>query len=79
MNIMELQKFIQQFSEQFDDTDISVFTSDLKFKEADEWSSLVALSIIAMIDDEYDVLIKGDDIRNTNTIGDLFELVKSKL
>jgi len=48
------------------------------FKELDEWSSLIALSVIAMVDEEYDVTIKGDDIRNSDTVEDLFNAVKSK-
>lgn len=75
---MELKDFIEKFAEQFDETDASEFKADTEFKALDEWSSLSALSIIAMIDDEYDVTIKGDDIRNSETIEDLFYLVKSK-
>ena len=75
---MELNDFIEKFAEQFDETDASEFMADTEFKALDEWSSLSALSIIAMIDDEYDVTIKGDDIRNSETIEDLFNLVKSK-
>ena len=75
---MEIKKFVELFAEQFDDTDASVFTPETKFRELDEWSSLIALSIIAMVDDEYDVTLKGDDIRNSETIQDLFNLVQSK-
>ena len=75
---MELQEFIQNFADQFDDTDASEFTATTNFKELDEWSSLIALSIIAMVDDEYDVTLKGDDIKNAVTIEDLFKTVESK-
>ena len=75
---MELNDFIEKFAEQFDETPKDQFKADTEFKALDEWSSLSALSIIAMIDDEYDVTIKGDDIRNSETIEDLFNLVKSK-
>ena len=75
---MDLQQFIQQFAEQFYDTDLTVFSAGTKFKELDEWSSLIALSVIAMIDDEYDVQIKGDDVRNASTIKELFEIVKGQ-
>lgn len=75
---MELNDFIEKFSEQFDETDASEFKADTEFKALDEWSSLMALSIIAMVDDEYDVTLKGDDIRNAETIEDLFKTVKSK-
>ena len=75
---MELKEFIEKFAEQFDETDTNVFTANTKYKELDEWSSLLALSIIAMIDEEYDIRIKGDDIRNTSTIEDLYNLIKNK-
>lgn len=75
---MVLKEFIEKFAEQFDETDASVFTPETKFRELDEWSSLLALSIIAMVDDEYDITLKGDDIRNSETIEDLFNIVKSK-
>lgn len=76
---MELNEFIEHFAEQFDETDITAFQAETKFKELDEWSSLLALSIIAMVDEEYDVRIKGDDIRSSITIKDLFDLVKSRI
>ena len=75
---MELKDFIENFADQFDDTDVSEIQAETVFKELEEWSSLIALSVIAMIDEEYDVTIKGDDIRNSNTIEDLFNLVRSK-
>lgn len=76
---MEIKEFISNFADQFDDTDASVFTSETKFRELDEWSSLTALSIIAMIDEEYDVQLKGDDMRKSNTIQDLFDIVIEKV
>ena len=75
---MELNDFIEKFAEQFDETDASEFKADTEFKGLDEWSSLMALSIIAMVDDEYDITLKGDDIRAAETIEDLFNIVKSK-
>ncbi|MCM1483320.1 MAG: acyl carrier protein [Muribaculaceae bacterium] len=75
---MEIKEFVEKFAEQFDDTDASVFTAETEFKTLDEWSSLTALSVIAMADDEYEVTLKGDDIRNATTIEDLFNTVKAK-
>ena len=49
-----------------------------EFRQLDEWSSLSSLAIISMIDDEYDVVINGNDLRNCNTIEDLFAIVESK-
>lgn len=76
---MEINEFIENLADQFDDTDVSELTPETKYKELDEWSSLIALSVIAMVDEEYDVAIKGDDIRNSDTIRQLFDIVKSKV
>lgn len=74
---MEIKDFISNIADQFDDSELCL-TPETEFKNLDEWSSLVALSIISMVDEEYDVSLKGDDIRNANTIGDLFDIVKSR-
>lgn len=76
---MELKDFIVNFAEQFDETDAEAFTTETKFRELEEWSSLIALSVIAMVDDEYDVQLRGDDMRSAVTIGDLFNVVKSRV
>ena len=75
---MELNEFIENFADQFDDTDASEIKAETEFKELDEWSSLIALSVIAMVDEEYDITIKGDDIRNSKTVEDLFNIIKSR-
>lgn len=75
---MNIQDFIENFAAQFDDTDESLFNADTQFKQLDEWSSLTALSIIAMVDDEYDVIIKGNDIINSSTIQDLYNIVEAQ-
>lgn len=73
-----LEDFIVNFSEQFDNTDASEITATTVFHDLDEYSSLIALSIIAMVDEEYDVQLKGDDMRSAVTVEDLFNIVKSK-
>ena len=73
-----LDEFVELFAEQFDDTDASEIKAETVFKDLDEWSSLIALSVIAMVDEEYDITIKGDDIRNSKTVEDLFNAVKAK-
>ena len=74
-----LEDFIVNFAEQFDDTDASEITATTVFHDLDEYSSLIALSIIAMVDEEYDVQLKGDDMRSAVTVEDLFNIVKSKV
>ena len=76
---MEIKNFITNFADQFENIDASELTAETNFRQLDEWSSLVALSVLAMIDEEYDVQLKGEEMRVTNTIQELFDLVSSKL
>jgi acyl carrier protein len=75
---MEIEEFIQLFAEQFDETEESEFKLETKFRQLEEWDSMVALMVIAMVDEEYNVKLSGDDIRNSNTIQDLMDVVASK-
>ncbi len=75
---MEINEFIGNFADQFEDTDASEIKAETVFKDLDEWSSLIALSVIAMVDEEYDVTLKGDDIRGASTVEDLFNVVRSR-
>jgi acyl carrier protein len=74
---MEIQSFISNFAAQFENTDKSVFTPQTRFRDLDEWSSLIALSVMAMVDEEYDVKLKGNDMRNSNTIQELYDVVSA--
>lgn len=76
---MEIKDFIKNFADQFEETDISEIKAETVFKELDEWSSLIALSVIAMVDEEFDVALKGDDVKNSVTVEDLYKRVIAKL
>ena len=76
---MELNEFISNFADQFEETEASVFTADTEFRTLDEWSSILALTIIAMVDDEYGVTLSADEMRKANTISELYNIVKGKL
>lgn len=75
---MDIQEFIDKFGEQFDDLNGEVLAADTLFREIDSWSSLTALSIISMVDEEYGVQLRGDDIRASQTIKDVYDKVVAK-
>ena len=75
---MELIDFVKNFASQFEETDLNVFLPETHFKNLSEWSSITALSIIAMVDEEYGIAIRGNDIHNAETIEDLFKTVQAK-
>lgn len=74
-----LEEFVELFAEQFDDTDASEIKANTVFHDLDEWSSLIGLSVIAMVDEEFDVVLKGDDVKSSVTIEDLYNKVIAKL
>lgn len=72
---MNINEFVDNFAGQFDDTPADQIKPETIFRDLDEWSSLVALSIIAMVDEEYGVTLKGDDIKSAVTVQDIFNRV----
>ena len=74
-----LEEFVALFAEQFDDTDVNEIQPNTKFRDLDEWSSIIGLSIIAMVDEEFDVALKADDMKKSITVQDLYEIVKAKV
>lgn len=75
---MELSVFVQNFADQFDETDTEVFTPETRFRDLDEWSSLIGLSIILMVDEEYGITLGAEDMKKAETIEDLYNIVQSK-
>ena len=75
---MNKEEFIDKVAEQFDDLDGVTLTADTSFRDVGSWSSITALSIISMIDEEYDVQLTGADIRASQTVKDIFDKVVSK-
>lgn len=76
---MEIQEFINNFASQFDDTDESEFKAETVFRDLGEWSSFLALAIMAMIKSEYDVAVTAQEMRDAQTILDLFNIVQSHI
>ena len=74
-----LEEFVALFAEQFDDTDASEFKAETSFRDLDEWSSIIGLGIIAMVDEEFGVALSGNEMKAATTIQDLYKTVESKL
>lgn len=75
---MKIKEFIAAFAEEFEDTPVEKFATETRFRELDEWDSLTALSIIAMVDEKCEKQLTGADIRSVNTIEELYNLIQAK-
>ncbi len=76
---MNIEHFLQKISEQFESTDVSQIVPETEFKLLEEWSSMHALLIIALIDAEYNVPFSGEDLQNCNTISDIYNTVQIRM
>lgn len=75
---MDIKTFVTDFANQFDETEPEEFTPDTIYRDLDEWSSLNGLAILNMIDKKYGVKLSVSDIKDTNTIQDIYNLIISK-
>ncbi len=76
--MMTIEEFIRKLEEEFEDIEGGVLQPSTDFRTIEDWGSMHALIIIALIDTEYDVTLTGADMRSVTTIQELFDLVKSK-
>lgn len=75
--MVDVKEFIQNFADQFDDEPEGL-TLETRFRDIDEWSSLIALSEMAMCDEEYEVIISANEMENANSIADLYNIVNER-
>ena len=71
--MITIEEFILLFEEQFDETPSVALTPETRFRELPEWSSLVALSVLSMIDEDLNADISAADMRAANTIQELYD------
>lgn len=75
MNNMDT--FKKDFEEIFDEIPEGI-TSETVFRSLPEWDSMAALSLIAMLDEKYSLTLSVDELKQANTVQELYSLVSSK-
>jgi len=71
-----MEKFIELFAEAIErENEIKM---EDEFRNYDEWSSIAYLSIIAMMDEEYDTQIEQADFKKLRTVQDLYNACTTK-
>ena len=75
---MNVEEFAKKLEAEFDDAEPGSIQPDTDYRTIKGWSSMHALIIIAFVDINYDVTLNGAELKNTNTIRDLFNLVQQK-
>ncbi|MEO6732484.1 MAG: hypothetical protein ABIN01_14795 [Ferruginibacter sp.] len=75
---MDKEQFIKKFASQFEDVELPNVYETTDFKSLSTWDSLTAMSVQLMIEEEYQVTVTNESLKNTIRVIDLFELVKAK-
>ena len=70
---MEIKDFIGKFAEAVEIEDISTLTAETVFRDLPEWGSLAYLSVIALMDDEYNTQIEEADFKKLRTVQDIYD------
>ena len=73
---MRKEELVQGLIDILENEDVNENTP---FRELDEWDSLAALSTISMVDDEFGVTINNKDLRSVETVGELYEMIVSRV
>lgn len=76
--MVEVNEFLQNFADLFDDTEVSQLSLDSVMRDLDEWSSMIALSIMVMCDEEYDVILSANEMETANKIADVYNIVNER-
>ena len=71
---MTIQEFIKKFAEAIEIEDAASLKGDTPFRELDEWSSLAVMILIAFYDGEFQKQVGEKEIRQAQTIEDLYNL-----
>ena len=69
-----MDKFLESMLEVFEREDIN---PEDEFRDYEEWDSLAYLSIIAMIDENYDIVIPGDEFAKLNKVIDIYDYINN--
>ena len=58
------------------DLEEGTLTKETILKDLEDWDSVAIISFIAMMDDEFDKIVKGSVVREQKTVTDLMALME---
>lgn len=73
-----MEEFIKNFANEWDETELEFFNADCKFREIEEWSSLIGLALLNMIMKKYNVKLTPNELSKAETIAELYSIIQSK-
>jgi len=75
----DISEFIKKIESEIDEIEKGTMRPQTKYRELEEWSSMMGLIFIALIDTEYGITINGEELINSITVQDLYDVVREKM
>ena len=72
---MDTKIFIEKFAEALEIETTDVLSTETIFRELEEWDSLAYLSVIAMMDEEFEIKIENVEFKQLKTLGDIMNYI----
>lgn len=76
---MSLEAFIAHFEEAVEDIEPNSVDGATRYRDLEAWDSLAVLTVIAMVDLEYGVRLKASTLKESATVGALYEYVRTQV
>lgn len=76
---MTLEEFTTELELEFEEIKPGTISPKTNYREIEGWSSMYALIVIAFVDNHYDIILNATELRQTNTIEDLYKLIQTKI
>lgn len=77
--MISAEEFTKQLAAEFEDVDPNTIQPDTNYRDIKNWSSMYALIIIAFVDANFDVQLNADNLKHTQTVKDLYDVVCEKI
>lgn len=77
--MINIEEFAKKIEKEFEEVDSGIIEPETNYREIEGFGSMHALILIALIDNEFDVLLKGEDLKQTETVQDLYTMILNKL
>lgn len=75
---MEINQFVRHFENAIYGIEPNSLVPETRFREIEQWESLALLCLLAMIDSEYSVQVGGQELKQCETLRDIFDVVTNK-
>ena len=73
--MITVEEFTVRIEEEFEVLEPGSLKPDTDYHNMEEWDSMHALILIALVDTEFDIRITGNDIKESKTVRDIYQLV----